>query len=96
MDTNKFTAIVTGLQGLIEDYKACKSLPVKIEIEEMIVDRANFLVKEYRSESIASVDIKSDDCKEEVQEAGDLLMKVVEAVDEFTSTINRLANLKNP
>ena len=85
MDTNKFTAIVTGLQDLIEDYKACKSLPVKIAIEEMIIGRAELLVKEYRGENS-----EMSSCNREQSTDTETIPQATEAFEKFTADMDKI------
>ena len=85
MNTNKFTAMLTGLHILIEDYKACKSLPVKIAIEEMIIGRAELLVKEYRGENS-----EMSSCNREQSTDTEAILQTTKTFEKFTADMDKI------
>ena len=88
MDSEKIKNCIYILKDLIEDWNKVETSEIEEQAERLIIAKAAELVKlaEPKKSEMAC-----NCCAEEI-DAQNKLLQVVEAVDAFTTAINKLAN----
>ena len=91
MDSEKIKNCIYILKDLIEDWNKVETSEVEEQAERLIIAKAAELVKLAEPKKSEMACNCCGDCAEEI-DAQNKLLQVVEAVDAFTTAINKLAN----
>ena len=91
MDKEKIADCIAGLRTLIEDWVKVETSEIEEQAERLIIAKAAELVKLAEPKKSEMACNCCGECAEEI-DAQQKMLAVVEAVDAFTTAINKLAN----
>ena len=91
MDKEKIAECIAGLRTLIEDWVKVETSEIEEQAERLIIAKAAELVKLAEPKKSEMACNCCAECAEEI-DAQQKMLAMVEAVDAFTTAINKLAN----
>ena len=91
LDKEKIAECIAGLRTLIEDWVKVETSEIEEQAERLIIAKAAELVKLAEPKKSEMACNCCGECAEEI-DAQQKMLAVVEAVDAFTTAINKLAN----